>query len=33
VIGETVEPRQARVLELSREGREAELEFIPFSDL
>lgn len=28
VVGDAVEPRQARVVELSEDGREAELEFV-----
>jgi hypothetical protein len=33
VVGDAVEPRQARVIELADEGREAELEFLAFSQL
>ncbi|MGH9039940.1 MAG: hypothetical protein ACRDZ3_06895 [Acidimicrobiia bacterium] len=33
VIGDSVEARQARVLELSEDGREAELEFLTLSQL
>jgi hypothetical protein len=31
VVGDAVEPRQARVVALTDEGREAELEFIAYS--
>lgn len=33
VVGDAVEPRQARVVELSDDGREAGLEFVAFSEL
>ena len=33
VAGDSVEPRQARVIELSNDGREVELEFVVFSEL
>jgi hypothetical protein len=33
VVGDAVEPRQARVVALTDEGREAELEFLAYSEL
>lgn len=32
VVGDAVEPRPARVVELSDDGREAELEFVAFCE-
>jgi len=33
VVGDYVEPRPARVFELTNDGREVELEFVAFSEL
>ncbi len=33
VVGDAVEARRARVVEMSTDGREVELEFVAFSDL
>jgi hypothetical protein len=33
VVGDAVEARQARVVEMSTDGREVELEFVAFSEL
>ncbi len=33
VVGDAVEPREARIVELSNDGREAELEFAAFTEL
>jgi hypothetical protein len=33
VGGDSVEPRQARVIELTNDGREVELKFVAFSEL
>jgi hypothetical protein len=32
VVGDAVEPREARVVQMTDDGREAELEFVAFSD-
>ncbi len=32
VVGDAVEPREARVVQMTDDGREAELEFVAFGD-